>query len=56
MLTGGIKMLTELFLEFKNWWFGESMYSKRWKNLNGLNPSIQGFIMMKIYNEIIRVH
>jgi hypothetical protein len=25
--TGGIEMLTELILEIKNWWFGESLYS-----------------------------
>ena len=56
MLTGGIKMITELFLEFKNWWFGESMNSNEIEEFEWIESKHTRVHHDEDINEIIRVH
>jgi hypothetical protein len=55
-VTGGIKMLTEFFLEFKNWWFGESMYNVEIEEFERIESKHTRVHHDEDIFEMIRVH
>ena len=55
-VTGGIKMLTELFLEFKNWWFGETMYNEEIEEFERIESKHTRVHHDEDIYEMIRIH
>ncbi|MDQ1002522.1 hypothetical protein QFZ28_002922 [Neobacillus niacini] len=49
-------MFTELFLEFKNWWFGESMYDEEIVEFERIESKHTRVHHDEDIYEIIRVH
>jgi hypothetical protein len=55
-VTGGIKMFTELFLEFKNWLFGESIYDEEIVEFERIESKHTRVQHDEDIYEIIRLH
>lgn len=49
-------MLTELFLEFKNWWLGESIFSNEIEEFERIESKHTRVHHDEDINEIIKVH
>ncbi|MEH7014835.1 hypothetical protein V7087_29210 [Neobacillus niacini] len=49
-------MFTELFLELKNWWFGESMYNEEMEEFERIESKHTRVHHDEDIYEMIRVH